>query len=385
MGLAWEAVKVLQFTTSGQHGIKSVPRAHRAGRVRPAIARNPSSHSRTHDCRPVRFAFRAPRGTRRDGGMGLAAAHAPRGSARRTGERGRTDGERELRRTARRPRGVASRTPTFRMQMSETQRELAALSYSISHDLRAPLRSVDGFSQALAEDYGHCLNATAHDYLRRVRANAQHMSDLIDQLLALARIVRATLQPGTGGPERAGEGNGGRTLGGGPARRVEWDIQPGVVARGRPRAARHGVAPPARQRLEIHLPPPRGAHRLYALPSAPGAGPARGGHGLRGARRRRGLRHAVRGQTLRRVPADAPAGGVSRPRHRAGGGAAHRPAARRQRLGGRRAGTGRGVFLHARRRDCRPARSGGPPRFAPHRARHRIRRVPQLQPKTTAV
>ena len=73
----------------------------------------------------------------------------------------------------------------------EAERELASLSYSVSHDLRAPLRGIDGFSQALTEDYGHRLDATAHDYLRRVRANAAHMNALIDDLLSLARVVRA--------------------------------------------------------------------------------------------------------------------------------------------------------------------------------------------------
>ena len=91
---------------------------------------------------------------------------------------------------------------------------------------------MDGFAQALAEDYGHCLNPTAHDYLRRVRSNAQHMSDLIDQLLALSRIVRASchLEPvdlSTLAKETAVE-----LAADDPSRRVEWDIQPGVIARG---------------------------------------------------------------------------------------------------------------------------------------------------------
>ncbi len=73
----------------------------------------------------------------------------------------------------------------------EAERELASLAYSVSHDLRAPLRGIDGFSQALTEDYGHRLDPTAHDYLRRVRAGAAHMNAMIDDLLSLSRVARA--------------------------------------------------------------------------------------------------------------------------------------------------------------------------------------------------
>ena len=79
-------------------------------------------------------------------------------------------------------------------QLQLIQQELAALSYSVSHDLRAPLRAVDGFSQALAEDYGHVLDATAQGYLQRVRVNTRQMMSLIEDLLALSRLTRAPLQ-----------------------------------------------------------------------------------------------------------------------------------------------------------------------------------------------
>ena len=71
--------------------------------------------------------------------------------------------------------------------------ELEAFAYSVSHDLRAPLRAIDGFSLALAEDYAPALDDTANDYISRVRAATQRMGDLIDDLLALSRVSRAEL------------------------------------------------------------------------------------------------------------------------------------------------------------------------------------------------
>lgn len=72
-------------------------------------------------------------------------------------------------------------------------RELEAFSYSVSHDLRAPLRSIDGFSLALLEDYQDRLDETGCDYLRRVRSATQRMSQLIDDLLQLSRLTRSQL------------------------------------------------------------------------------------------------------------------------------------------------------------------------------------------------
>lgn len=64
-----------------------------------------------------------------------------------------------------------------------------AFSYSVAHDLRAPLRAIDGFSGALAEEYAHLFDATALEYLARVRGSAQRMAQLIDSLLTLARVT----------------------------------------------------------------------------------------------------------------------------------------------------------------------------------------------------
>jgi signal transduction histidine kinase len=72
-------------------------------------------------------------------------------------------------------------------------RELEAFSYSVAHDLRAPLRSIDGFSLALLEDCGEKLDDGARQHLQYVRESAQHMARLIDDLLALSRITRDEL------------------------------------------------------------------------------------------------------------------------------------------------------------------------------------------------
>jgi PAS domain S-box-containing protein len=72
-------------------------------------------------------------------------------------------------------------------------KELEAFSYSVAHDLRAPLRAIDGFSQALIEDYADKLDADGRRYLDRVRSGAQKMAELIDDLLLLSRITRAEL------------------------------------------------------------------------------------------------------------------------------------------------------------------------------------------------
>lgn len=72
-------------------------------------------------------------------------------------------------------------------------RELESFSYSVSHDLRAPLRHISGFVGALLEDYGNELNPTAHDYLQRVVTASEKMGDLIDALLKLSRLSRGEM------------------------------------------------------------------------------------------------------------------------------------------------------------------------------------------------
>jgi len=79
------------------------------------------------------------------------------------------------------------------IELAAANKELEAFSYSVSHDLRTPLRSIDGFSQALLEDYHDKLDKEGIDYLRRVRNETQRMGQLIDDFLQLSRLTRVEL------------------------------------------------------------------------------------------------------------------------------------------------------------------------------------------------
>ncbi len=76
-------------------------------------------------------------------------------------------------------------------ELEQSNRQLEAFSYTVSHDLRAPLRAIDGFSQALREDYGAQVNEGMRRYLDRIHAATMRMGQLIEDLLALSRISRA--------------------------------------------------------------------------------------------------------------------------------------------------------------------------------------------------
>ena len=80
-------------------------------------------------------------------------------------------------------------------QLEDANKELESFSYAVSHDLRTPLRGIDGFSQALMEDYADKLDDQGKGYLQRMRAASQRMAELIDDMLRLARVTRAPMQP----------------------------------------------------------------------------------------------------------------------------------------------------------------------------------------------
>ncbi|MGQ0645800.1 MAG: ATP-binding protein [Elusimicrobiota bacterium] len=98
-----------------------------------------------------------------------------------------------IRRMTRRMRGLMEQAQ-MSAALQRANKELEAFSYSVSHDLRAPLRSIDGFSHALLEDCSAQLDEPGKDHLRRIRAACTRMGQLIDDLLALSRVIRQDMR-----------------------------------------------------------------------------------------------------------------------------------------------------------------------------------------------
>ena len=89
---------------------------------------------------------------------------------------------------------LESRVRERTAQLEAANRELEAFSYSVSHDLRAPLRGIDGWPLAFLEDYGQSLDDQGRTYLNQVRTETQHMGQLIDDMLSLSRVSRVEMQ-----------------------------------------------------------------------------------------------------------------------------------------------------------------------------------------------
>jgi PAS domain S-box-containing protein len=117
-------------------------------------------------------------------------------------------------------------------QLEAANRELETFSYSVSHDLRAPLRGIDGFSQALLEDCGDHLDAQGQDYLQRICSATQRMSELIDALLGLSRVTRAELQREPIDLSAMAEAIAAELRRQDPARAVDVVIAPALMANG---------------------------------------------------------------------------------------------------------------------------------------------------------
>jgi light-regulated signal transduction histidine kinase (bacteriophytochrome) len=115
-------------------------------------------------------------------------------------------------------------------ELEAVNEELDAFTYSVAHDLRGPLRSIDGFGQALLEDCGDQLDDTGKKYLRYVRESANRMAQLIDDLLRLSRVTRSSLCRQSVDLSVLARSVAARLEHTQPDRHVELAIQEGLVA-----------------------------------------------------------------------------------------------------------------------------------------------------------
>jgi PAS domain S-box-containing protein len=142
----------------------------------------------------------------------------------------KTEQQRVLDLNAELERRVAQRTA----QLELANKELESFSYSVSHDLRAPLRAIDGFSLALVEDYAERLDERANGYITRVRKAAQRMADLIDALLRLAKVARAPMTMVPVDLSALAVRIASELHESDPQRHVEIEVAPGLRALGEP-------------------------------------------------------------------------------------------------------------------------------------------------------
>ncbi|MBK8596754.1 MAG: PAS domain S-box protein [Holophagales bacterium] len=119
-------------------------------------------------------------------------------------------------------------------ELENANRELESFSYSISHDLRAPLRAMDGFGQILLEDYSADLDADGRSHVERIRASARRMGQLVDDLLRLSRISRAELTKEDVDLSALAEGIGAELAVAEPGRVVRLSVSAGLRVRADP-------------------------------------------------------------------------------------------------------------------------------------------------------
>lgn len=117
-------------------------------------------------------------------------------------------------------------------ELAAVNKELESFSYSVSHDLRAPLRSIDGFSQALLEDYPDKLDEQGKNYLQRVRSSTQRMGEFIDDLLKLSRVTRSEIKLEMVNLSTLTQSIATEVQKTQPERQVEFVITPGLSAKG---------------------------------------------------------------------------------------------------------------------------------------------------------
>ena len=117
-------------------------------------------------------------------------------------------------------------------ELEAVNKELEGFSYSVSHDLRTPLRSIEGFTAAILEDTAATLSGTSADYFQRVLSASRRMSQLIDAMLNLARLTKGELREKTVSLSDLAEVITGEMQKKDTTRRVQFTITKGVKARG---------------------------------------------------------------------------------------------------------------------------------------------------------
>jgi signal transduction histidine kinase len=137
-----------------------------------------------------------------------------------------------------RDRGLEKHVEERTAELVAANRELESFSYSVSHDLRAPLRSIDGFTLAIEEDYSEHLDEQGRNYIARVRAATQRMGLLIDDLLNLSRVSRAEMRKERVDLSGMAKSVASELARNGSERGVEWVIDDGLEAIGDARLLR---------------------------------------------------------------------------------------------------------------------------------------------------
>ncbi len=123
-------------------------------------------------------------------------------------------------------------TRQAQVRLEAANQELESFAYSVSHDLRAPLRGIDGWSLALLEDYQDRLDEQGRKHLGRIRTETQRMGTLIDDLLRISRVARAEMELGPVDLSALAETIAGRLQAEDPERRVAVAIRPGLTVEG---------------------------------------------------------------------------------------------------------------------------------------------------------
>ena len=118
------------------------------------------------------------------------------------------------------------------IELSAANKELESFSYSVSHDLRTPLRAMDGFSKALLEDYANVLDEHGKGYLERICNASQNMGQLIDDLLKLSRVTRTEMRRDTVDLAELAHAIAENLIHDDPKRNITFDIAPKIETYG---------------------------------------------------------------------------------------------------------------------------------------------------------